>query len=88
MLFRSNSADLLLILILGGTGRLYGGLIGAIVFIVAKHVLSDINPQYWHFWLGLALVLLVMFARGGILGTAAQWLESRRQRAQQAARAP
>lgn len=80
-----NSADLLLILILGGTGRLYGGLIGAIVFIVAKHVLSDINPQYWHFWLGLALVLLVMFARGGILGTAAQWLESRRQRARQSA---
>jgi branched-chain amino acid transport system permease protein len=76
-----NSADLLLILILGGTGRLYGGLVGAIVFIVAKHVLSDINPQYWHFWLGLSLVLLVMFARGGILGTAAQWLQSRRQRA-------
>ena len=77
-----NSADLLLILILGGTGRLYGGLIGAIVFIVAKHLLSDINPQYWQFWLGLALVLLVMFARGGILGTAAQWLERRRQRGQ------
>ncbi|QEA13073.1 branched-chain amino acid ABC transporter permease [Comamonas flocculans] len=78
-----NSADLLLILILGGTGRLYGGLIGAIVFIVAKHLLSDINPQYWQFWLGLALVLLVMFARGGILGTAAQWLRARRQRTQQ-----
>lgn len=87
----ANSADLLLILILGGTGRLYGGLIGAIVFIVAKHVLSDINPQYWHFWLGLALVLLVMFARGGILGTAVQWLQSRRHRAearQSALRAP
>lgn len=77
-----NSADLLLILILGGTGRLYGGLIGASVFIVAKHFLSDMNPQYWQFWLGLALVLLVMFARGGILGTANQWLERRRQRAQ------
>ena len=76
-----NSADLLLILILGGTGRLYGGLIGAIVFIVAKHFLSDLNPQYWQFWLGLALVLLVMFARGGILGTAEKWIESRRQRA-------
>ncbi len=76
-----NSADLLLILILGGTGRLYGGLIGAIVFIVAKHFLSGMNPQYWQFWLGLALVLLVMFARGGILGTAAKWTESRRQKA-------
>lgn len=76
-----NSADLLLILILGGTGRLYGGLIGAIVFIVAKQLLSDINPQYWQFWLGLALVLLVMFARGGILGTASQWMVARRQRA-------
>ena len=76
-----NSADLLLILILGGTGRLYGGLIGAIVFIVAKHFLSDMNPQYWQFWLGLALVLLGMFARGGILGTAAKWQEGRRQKA-------
>ncbi len=44
--------------------------------------LSDLNPQYWQFWLGLILVLLVLFARGGILGTAQKWIESRGQRKQ------
>ena len=75
-----RSADLLLILILGGAGHLYGGLIGAVVFVVLHDQLSDLNPQYWQFWLGLILVLLVLFARGGILGTAQKWLESKRQR--------
>jgi branched-chain amino acid transport system permease protein len=44
------------------------------------------NPQYWQFWLGLILVLVVLFARGGILGTARQWIESSRQRALSRAR--
>ncbi|MDN5844448.1 MAG: branched-chain amino acid ABC transporter permease [Alcaligenaceae bacterium] len=73
-----RSADLLLILILGGAGCLYGGLIGAIVFVVANYLLSDLNPEYWQFWLGLILVLVVLFARGGIMGTARSWLDSRR----------
>ena len=77
-----RSADLLLILILGGAGLLYGGLIGAVVFVVLHDQLSDLNPQYWQFWLGLILVLLVLFARGGILGTAQKWIESRGQRKQ------
>ena len=77
-----RSADLLLILILGGAGHLYGGLIGAVVFVVLHDQLSDLNPQYWQFWLGLILVLLVLFARGGILGTAQKWVESRGQRKQ------
>lgn len=77
-----RSADLLLILILGGAGYLYGGLIGAVVFVVLHDQLSDLNPQYWQFWLGLILVLLVLFARGGILGTAQKWIESARQRRQ------
>jgi branched-chain amino acid transport system permease protein len=63
-----RSADLMIMLVLGGTGRLYGGLVGAIVFMVAHHYLSDINPVYWQFWLGLLLVVVVMFARGGIMG--------------------
>jgi branched-chain amino acid transport system permease protein len=63
-----RSAELLLILVLGGTGSLYGALLGAIVFMVAHHMLSDINPQYWQFWLGLLLVLVVLFARDGIMG--------------------
>ncbi|HEX7749269.1 MAG TPA: branched-chain amino acid ABC transporter permease [Bordetella sp.] len=76
-----RSADLLLILILGGAGHLYGGLVGAIVYVVMNYFLSDMNPQYWQFWLGLILVLIVLFARGGILGTALQWIETNRRRA-------
>lgn len=63
-----RSADLMIMLVLGGTGRLYGGLIGAAVFMLAHHWLSDLNPIYWQFWLGLLLVVVVLFARGGILG--------------------
>jgi branched-chain amino acid transport system permease protein len=58
----------MIMLVLGGTGRLYGGLVGATVFMIAHHYLSGINPVYWQFWLGLLLVTVVMFARGGILG--------------------
>ena len=63
-----RSADLMIMLVLGGAGRLYGGLVGAAVFMVAHHYLSDLNPVYWEFWLGLLLVVVVLFARGGILG--------------------
>ena len=63
-----RSADLMIMLVLGGTGRLYGGLVGATVFMIAHSYLSDLNPVYWQFWLGLLLVVVVMFARGGILG--------------------
>lgn len=66
----SRSAELLLILVLGGTGCLYGALIGTMVFMVAHHYLSGIDPQYWQFWLGAALVLIVLFARDGIMGIA------------------
>lgn len=64
----SRSAELLLILVLGGTGSLYGALIGTVVFMTAHHLLSDVNPQYWQFWLGLLLVLVVLFARDGVMG--------------------
>ena len=47
-----RSADLLIMLVLGGTGRLYGALIGAAVFMVAQDYLAGINPVYWQFWLG------------------------------------
>ena len=48
-----RSADVLVILILGGAGRLYGGIIGAIIYMVARDQLSGLNPQYWYFWIGL-----------------------------------
>jgi branched-chain amino acid transport system permease protein len=63
-----RSADVLVILILGGAGRLYGGIIGAIIYMVARDQFSGINPQYWYFWIGLLLVLVVMFLPNGILG--------------------
>jgi branched-chain amino acid transport system permease protein len=64
----SRSAELLIMLVLGGAGRLYGALIGAAVFMLAQDVLSGINPVYWQFWIGLLLMVIVLFARGGILG--------------------
>ena len=63
-----RSAELMIMLVLGGTGYLYGALIGAAVFMIMQDYLSNLNPVYWQFWLGLLLVLIVMFARGGILG--------------------
>jgi branched-chain amino acid transport system permease protein len=65
-----RSADVLVILILGGAGRLYGGIIGAIIYMVARDQFSGINPQYWYFWIGLLLVAVVMFLPNGILGGA------------------
>ena len=61
----------MIMLVLGGAGRLYGALVGAAVFMIAQHYLSDLNPIYWQFWLGLLLVVVVLFARGGILGALA-----------------
>ncbi len=64
----TRSAELLIILVLGGTGRLYGGLVGAAVYMIAQDVLAGINPVYWQFWIGALLVAIVLFARGGLLG--------------------
>jgi branched-chain amino acid transport system permease protein len=63
-----RSADIVLMLILGGTGRLYGGIVGAIVFLVARDQLAGANPQYWYFWIGLLLMLVVLLMPKGILG--------------------
>ena len=63
-----RSADVLIILILGGAGRLYGGIIGAIIYMVARDQFSGMNPQYWYFWIGLLLIAVVMLLPNGILG--------------------
>jgi branched-chain amino acid transport system permease protein len=76
-----RSADALLILIFGGSGFLYGGLVGAVAFRVMQDFLGNITPQYWLFYVGLVLVLLVLFVRGGIIGmlmAASEKLTSRR----------
>jgi branched-chain amino acid transport system permease protein len=69
-----RSADVLVMLILGGTGRLYGGLVGAAVYMIARDQFSGLNPQFWYFWIGLVLIAVVMLLRGGILGGLASLL--------------
>jgi branched-chain amino acid transport system permease protein len=63
-----RSAEVAIMLILGGTGRLYGAILGAIIFMIARDQLSDMNPQYWYFWIGLLLMVVVLFMPTGILG--------------------
>ena len=58
-----RSADVLLVLVIGGVGYLYGGLVGAVIFKVLQDVLSGLTPQYWQFWIGLILVALVLLGR-------------------------
>ena len=76
-----RSADVVVILILGGAGRLYGGLIGAIIYMVARDQFSGINPQYWYFWIGMLLVAVVMLLPNGILGGLTKLVSSVRSRA-------
>jgi branched-chain amino acid transport system permease protein len=58
-----RSADLMLVLVIGGTGYLYGGLIGAVIFKILQEIFSTITPQYWQFWIGLVFVVIVLVGR-------------------------
>jgi branched-chain amino acid transport system permease protein len=58
-----KSADGLMVLVIGGTGYLYGGLIGALVYEVIQDAISSLTPQYWQFWLGILLVAFVLIGR-------------------------
>jgi branched-chain amino acid transport system permease protein len=62
-----RSADVMLMLVIGGTGWLYGGVAGAVVFKLLQDTLSAITPQYWMFWIGLFLVILVLVGRERLL---------------------
>ncbi len=62
-----RSADALLVLVIGGAGYLYGGLIGAVAFKLMHEVISGLTAQYWLFWLGLILVTLVLVGRERLL---------------------
>jgi len=68
MLQTDRSADVLLILIIGGTGYLYGGLIGALIYRLLQDYLSDLTARYWQFWIGLLLVAIVIVGRERIGG--------------------
>jgi len=73
-----RSADVLVMLVLGGAGRLYGGLVGAVIFMIARDQFSGIVPQYWYFWIGVLLVAVVMFLPNGILGGLSKIVARRR----------
>jgi branched-chain amino acid transport system permease protein len=62
-----RSADVMLMLVIGGVGWLYGGVVGAVVFKLLHDFISAITPQYWTFWIGLFLVVLVMVGREKLL---------------------
>ena len=73
----ARSGTVLIVLILGGVGRLYGAFLGATVYYLLEDQLAKISPEFWQFGVGLVLVLAVLFARGGLLGlldaAAAPW---------------
>ena len=70
-----RSAEVLLVLVIGGTGYLYGGIFGAIVFKLLHDLVSAWTPQYWNFWLGAFLVVLVLVGREQLLSP--RWWFSR-----------
>jgi len=63
-----RSADVMLMLVIGGPGYLYGGLLGSAFFIVLRDSLSTFTPEFWEFWIGLLLVVLVLVGRERIAG--------------------
>lgn len=71
----NRSAEILIILVLGGAGRLYGGLIGAIVYMVVHDWFADMNPEYWMFWIGCFLIAVVMLGGGGLMGMLARMVK-------------
>lgn len=76
-----RSADLMLILVIGGTGWLYGGIAGAVIFKLMQDAISSITPQYWTFWIGLFLVVLVMVGRERLTRPWTWFATSKRERA-------
>ncbi len=71
MLSWQTSGEIMVFVILGGVGRLMGPLAGAALFIILEQVLGPIS-EYWHIYLGAMLLLVVLFARGGIIGSLAK----------------
>lgn len=64
----AHSAEVLVMLVLGGTGRLWGALVGTFVFMVVHHFAAAADPFRWMFVIGGLLLVVVLFMRGGITG--------------------
>lgn len=63
-----RSGGVLIMLIIGGVGRLYGAFVGVPLYMIAQDRFSTVDPVYWYFWIGLLMVIIVLFGRGGVLG--------------------
>ena len=63
-----RSGEIVIMLVLGGIGRIYGAIVGVVIFMIAQDTFAKVDPAFWSFWVGLLLVLIVLFARGGALG--------------------
>ncbi|MEO0546644.1 MAG: branched-chain amino acid ABC transporter permease [Pseudomonadota bacterium] len=61
------SGEFIIFIILGGTARLFGPLAGAALFVTLEHFLGGLT-EFWQFWLGLMLLAIILFARGGLIG--------------------
>ena len=71
----TNSAEALVMLVLGGVGSLYGALIGTIAFVWIEDLVSAANPFHWLTIVGALLIAVVLFAPKGLYGTAATLVE-------------
>ena len=65
-----RASTVLILLVLGGYGRLYGAFVGAVAYMVLSHYLAKVYPTAWQLGLGLMLVIIALGARNGILGVA------------------
>jgi branched-chain amino acid transport system permease protein len=65
-----RAAGVMIILILGGYGQLYGAIIGAIAYMVLEHLLAKAYPTAWQLGIGVTLVVVALYVRNGILGLA------------------
>ena len=68
-----RSAGVMIVLILGGYGRLYGAFVGAIAYMLLEHVLAKAYPTAWQLGLGLTLIAVALFARNGVIGIVDSW---------------
>lgn len=67
MLSWQTSGEIMVFIIIGGVGRLFGPVVGTILFVLLEHFLGGLS-EYWHIYLGLLLLGIVMFGRGGVIG--------------------
>ena len=62
------SAEILVMLVMGGTGRLWGALLGALVFMMIHHYAAEVDPVRWMLFIGAMLVMIVLFLPKGLFG--------------------